>query len=29
MNWTLETALAKLCQEPQLSWVEMLPLALL
>ena len=29
MNWTLETALAKLCQETQVSWVDMLPLALL
>ena len=29
MNWTLKTTLAKLCQETQLSWVDMLPLALL
>ena len=27
MNWTLKTTLAKLCQETQLSWVDMLPLA--
>ena len=29
VNWTLKTALAKLCQETQLSWVNMLSLALL
>ena len=29
MNWTFKTALAKLCQETQLSRVDMLPLALL
>ena len=29
MNWTLKTTLAKLCQETQLSWVDILPLALL
>ena len=29
MNWTLKTTLAKLCQETQLSWVNMLSLALL
>ena len=29
MNWTLKTTLAKLCQETQLSWVDMLPLVLL
>ena len=29
MNQTLKTTLAKLCQETQLSWVDMLPLVLL
>ena len=29
MNWTLKTTLPKLCQETQLSWVDILPLALL
>ena len=29
MNWTLKTTLAKLCQETQLSWIDMLPLVLL
>ena len=29
MNWGLKTTLAKLCQETQLSWVNILPLALL
>ena len=29
MNWTLKTTLAKLCQETQLSWVDILPLVLL
>ena len=29
MNWTLKTTLDKLCQETQLSWVDMLPLVLL
>lgn len=29
MNWTLKTTLAKLCQETQLPWVDVLPLALL
>ena len=27
MNWTLKTTLAKLCQETQLSWFDILPLA--
>ena len=29
MNWTLKTTLAKLCQETQLSWVDMYPFSLL
>ena len=29
MTWTLQTTLAELCQETQLSWFDMLPLALL
>jgi hypothetical protein len=29
LNWTLEITLAKLCQETQSPWIDMLPLALL
>ena len=29
MNWTLKTTLDKLCQETQLSWVDMYPFSLL
>jgi hypothetical protein len=29
MNWTLKITLAKLCQETQSFWTDMLPLALL